>query len=65
LDPSEIDATIKFTSHSIFWTTLNGGEKYEEGVNKGYIKQSGSPIATDLVRRKLFKLSSSDDEAFR
>jgi len=55
-----MDASIQFQNNSVFWKTINGGEKYEDGVSKGVIKQSGSQVAIDLARRKIFKSDAQD-----
>ena len=39
---------------SAFWTVLNGGERYQDGVSKGNITETGLPIAIELIKRKMF-----------
>lgn len=53
-------ATIKFQSSAVFWKTINGGERYEDGISKGVVKHSGSQVAIDLARRKVFRSDSAD-----
>ncbi len=61
IEPKDCSARIHFKSHTVFWTTLNGGERFEDGVAKGYIKHTGLPMAIELVKRKMFSSEGGDN----
>ena len=55
IDPRDCDASVHFKSYVIFWTVLNGGERFDDCLGKGYIEQDGSAAALELIKSKLFQ----------